>query len=185
MKSGNSDVFINDLGEVAFWGNVTSFNGQDVEWDGIYTGTDIIEHRVVRRGDTVLGHLVGGVEALGLNNAGQILFSVEAQSPDTWRALVLATPVPEGDFQEDNDVDDVDLSIWDNNFGLATSALHNQGDADDDDDVDGRDFLIWQRQYGTPMPAIAVVPEPGAAMLFVMSLGASMTLRRRRVAWAQ
>jgi hypothetical protein len=170
MKPGNSDVFINDLDEVAFWANVTSFNGQPVEWDGIYTGTDIIEDRVVRRGDAVLGHVVSGVEALGLNNAGQILFSVEAQSPDTWRALVLATPVPKADFQEDGDVDDVDLSLWDNNFGLAANALHMQGDADDDDDVDGADFLIWQREYGTPAVAASAVPEPGGAALFLATL---------------
>jgi hypothetical protein len=180
MKPGNSDVFINDLDEVAFWGDVAEFNGQPVEWAGIYTGTDIVEDRVVRRGDTVLGHVVSGVEALGLNNAGQILFSVQAQSPDTWVALVLATPAPEGDFQEDGDVDDVDLALWDNNFGLATNALHMQGDADDDDDVDGRDFLIWQREYGTPAPAAAAVPEPGAAALTGISVGVALAISRRR-----
>ena len=178
MKPGNADAFINDVGDVAFWGSVTEFNGNPVVWQGIYTGPDIVEDRVVVYGDTVLGHVINGTEVLGLNNAGQILFSVEAQSPDTWRALVVATPVPDGDFQEDGDVDDFDLSLWDNNFGLATAALHTQGDADDDDDVDGRDFLIWQREYGTLAIASAAVPEPTGGALVTVAV--FVAHRRRR-----
>jgi hypothetical protein len=163
MKSGNADVFINDAGDVAFWGNVTEFNGNPVTWQGIYTGPDVINDRVLVFGDSILGHVVSGIELLGLNNAGQLLFSVDAQSPDTWRALVLATPLREADFEEDGDVDGADLDNWTAGYGPA--AIHTTGDADGDGDADGGDFLIWQQQLNAP--ATLAVPEPAALALIV------------------
>ncbi len=157
MKSGNADVFINDAGDVAFWGNVTEFNGNPVTWQGIYTGPDIVNDRVLVYGDALLGHVVAGTELLGLNNAGQLLFSVEGQSPDVWRALVVATPIAAADFEEDGDVDGDDLDNW--RLGYGGGATHMQGDADDDGDADGDDLLIWQRQLSVP-PPITPVPEP-------------------------
>ncbi|MDZ4659340.1 MAG: hypothetical protein SH868_17335 [Bythopirellula sp.] len=133
MKPGNADAFINDSGEVAFWGAVSEFNGQPVQWNGIYTGNDIIEDRVVRTGDTVLGHVVNGVEALGLNNTGQILFSVVAQSPDPWAALVVATPTVDGDFDIDGDVDGRDFLAWQR--GESPDAFSPE------------DLATWQAEY--------------------------------------
>jgi hypothetical protein len=182
MKSGNSDVFINDAGDVAFWGDVEEFNGEPVTWEGIYTGPDVISDRVLVRDDSVLGHVVGNVELLGLNNSGQILFSVDSHSPDAWRALVVATPAEAADFEEDGDVDAGDLARWKIHHGTAPSATHSQGDADGDGDGDGNDFLVWQRQLNVPVEvatqANAAVPEPTAMSLALLSLATAS--RRRR-----
>jgi hypothetical protein len=172
MKPGNADVFINDAGDVAFWGAVDEFNGDQ----GIYTGPDIVADRVLVRGDTMLGHLVGTVELMGLNNAGQMLMSVDAQSPDDWRALVVATPAQAADFEEDGDVDAADLERWKLHHGTSPSAAHSQGDADGDGDVDGGDFLVWQRQLSVASEdataAGVAVPEPAGATMAIVLAGA-------------
>jgi hypothetical protein len=181
MKSGNSDAYINDSGQVAFWGGVAEVNGNPVNLSGIYRGSDIVSDRVVVYGDSVLGHVVNATELLGLNNSGQMLFSVEAQSPDDWRALVVATPAQAADFQEDGDVDAGDLDRWKMHHGTSPSAAHSQGDADGDGDVDGGDFLVWQRQLGSSssIAASAAVPEPSATTLALLAL-AIVSCRRRR-----
>lgn len=74
------------------------------------------------------------------------------------------------DFDFDGDVDDVDLSAWETGYGTTTGATYTNGDADEDGDVDGRDFLVWQRQYGSGLGPIIAVPEPTAALLFLLSL---------------
>jgi hypothetical protein len=177
MKPGNADVFINDVGDVAFFGDVDMFNGNPVTWEGIYTGPDVINDRVLVRGDGLLGHVVAGIELLGLNNAGQLLFSVDAQSPDTWRALVVATPIAAADFEEDGDVDRMDLDRWTTHFP-STTAVHTQGDADNDGDADGADFLIWQRQLSVPVTL--AVPEPAAISVLLVGLFIATTRRARR-----
>jgi hypothetical protein len=169
MKPGNSDVYINDSGQVAFWGGVAEVNGNPVNLSGIYRGPDITSDRVVVYGDSVLGHVVNATELLGLNNSGQMLFSVEAQSPDDWRALVVATPAQAADFQEDGDVDAGDLDRWKMHHGTSPSAAHSQGDADGDGDVDGGDFLVWQRQLGsgTSVAPSGAVPEPASTAMAI------------------
>jgi hypothetical protein len=82
------------------------------------------------------------------------------------------------DFDDDGDVDDDDLAIWQTGYNSGT--LHSQGNADGDSDVDGLDFLIWQRSFGwggqAPLAA-AVVPEPsGMALLACLAI---VVLRRR------
>jgi hypothetical protein len=52
------------------------------------------------------------------------------------------------DFNGDNVVDSLDLTIWQANYGTVNTAMQPHGDTDDDFDVDGRDFLNWQRQFG-------------------------------------
>ncbi len=87
-------------------------------------------------------------------------------------------PLP-GDFDNDNDVDENDLGIWQNAFGSLDG-----GDADGDGDTDGTELLLWQRNYtGSSVPAVATVPEPGAGVLMLiglMSMGiVSGSLRRK------
>lgn len=85
------------------------------------------------------------------------------------------------DFDDDDDVDGDDLTIWEGTFG-ATDA----GDADGDGDSDGNDFITWQRQFGLTSPpaaAAAGVPEPSTAalaMLALVGLGAGCCRFRSR-----
>jgi hypothetical protein len=171
-------VFINDAGDVAFWGNVNTYNGNPVQWQGVYTGTDLVHDRVMIDGDSLLGRTVSNLRLLGINDSGQILMSARLSGPENWDILFLATPPLAGDFQEDGDVDDADLTFWRGGLGTTGTAYHMQGDADNDDDVDGRDFLIWQQQYGTPAPAASAVPEPTGAALITAAV--IVAQRRRR-----
>ncbi len=71
----------------------------------------------------------------------------------------------EADFNQDGNVDALDLAEWQGDFGLNANS-----DADSDGDTDGRDFLIWQRQYGqSSLPLVAgstaAVPEPTSLWL--------------------
>jgi hypothetical protein len=81
---------------------------------------------------------------------------------------------PEGDFDGDAKVDELDLGQWRYNFGIDGGS-----DADGDRDSDGADFLAWQRGQGTlaaASPAGVTAPEPSsAALLGVAACG----LRRR------
>jgi len=75
------------------------------------------------------------------------------------------------DFNEDGNVDSIDLAIWETGFGTATGGSHMGGDADEDGDVDGKDFLIWQREFGSPGPlsSFRQIPEPSSLLLVTTS----------------
>jgi hypothetical protein len=77
------------------------------------------------------------------------------------------------DFDEDFDVDGVDLTKWRSGFGTNSTATHMQGDADGDQDVDGADFLVWQRQLGLPSTVATDAPVPEPARDFLL-IGASL-----------
>lgn len=74
----------------------------------------------------------------------------------------------EGDFDEDGDVDDSDLALWEAGYGTTSGATHMQGDANGDGVVDGSDFLTWQEQHTGPIAlesAGTAVPEPTSVVL--------------------
>ena len=85
------------------------------------------------------------------------------------------------DFNGDGSVNATDLSILKANFGATGLEIDSMafGDASRDRRVDGADFLLWQRAFVAGGGALAV-PEPGAALLACMALGA--VSRRRRAA---
>lgn len=94
-----------------------------------------------------------------------------------WFGNPFEPTITPGDFDEDGDVDDDDLSDWRNNFGTGGGA-----DADGDGDSDGADFLAWQQNLGTGVPAIATtaaVPEPAAWLLAVVGLPLLLRARGR------
>ena len=85
------------------------------------------------------------------------------------------------DFNEDGQVNEVDLNTWKGAFGVSLA-----GDANGDGVTNGNDFLVWQRQRGmlppavaTSTPAVAAVPEPASwALALAIVLVAGQPLRR-------
>lgn len=84
-----------------------------------------------------------------------------------------APPLPDpdfadSDFDEDGNVDGVDLAAWETGFGLTGSATKADGDATGEGNVAGDDFMIWQRENGSSLnlnSSAANVPEPAAFAL--------------------
>lgn len=56
------------------------------------------------------------------------------------------TSLNDADFDDDNDVDGVDFTIWQR--GYQVGSTHADGDANGDGIVDGADLAIWESQYG-------------------------------------
>ncbi|MDZ4656360.1 MAG: hypothetical protein SH868_02150 [Bythopirellula sp.] len=83
----------------------------------------------------------------------------------------------EADFNQDGNVDGLDLAEWQGDYGLNSDS-----DADFDGDSDGRDFLIWQQQFGqSTLPLIAastaVIPEPTGLLLATLCGGLALVCR--------
>lgn len=80
------------------------------------------------------------------------------------------------DFNQDNQIDGVDLTIWGGAFGASAA-----GDADGDGNTAGADFLLWQRNFGFAAGgAVALAaPEPGTLLLMAFALAAIPGARRR------
>jgi hypothetical protein len=76
------------------------------------------------------------------------------------------------DFDNDGDVDGMDLGEWKMGFGTTGTAAKADGDADADMDVDGADFLTWRRELGAA--GVSAIPEPAAGLL--LALGAMVCL---------
>jgi hypothetical protein len=103
--------------------------------------------------------------------------------PNAVKLDVVALPSYAADFDEDGDVDGDDLARWQSGFG--EDVLHGDGNADADSDADGADLLTWQQQVGSGVSAAATgqtIPEPSAAMMLVMALGALATRASRKSA---
>lgn len=104
-------------------------------------------------------------------NVGGEVFGLELVKGIEDYALVVDLP---GDFDDDLDVDNVDLGIWEAAYGVNAN-----GDANDDGVGDGQDFLIWQRNYGldySPASAVAV-PEPATGLLILVACVALKRIR--------
>jgi hypothetical protein len=169
MKVGTGEAFINDSGQVAFWGSVSSFGGNPVQWQGVYTGPDVINNRVLVSGDTLLGRSVGAIELLGLNNSGQMLLNVSEQG-GSWQALVIATPKLDGDFNDDGSVDAADYVVW--RKGLGTTRLPEE-------------YGIWRANFGRTAGAgssgshAAPVPGPASSTIVVLALSTVLSTVHR------
>ncbi|MBA3484633.1 MAG: hypothetical protein H0T51_22745 [Pirellulales bacterium] len=84
------------------------------------------------------------------------------------------------DFDNDGDVDGLDLAEWKMGFGTTGTAVKGDGDADADMDVDGADFLVWQQELGSSgASAIAAIPEPATSLLVALAIAACSAAVRR------
>jgi hypothetical protein len=155
---------INSAGDVAF----TAF--LDGGASGLFTGTNPTADRVIANGDPLFGSIINEIviSNASLNDDGLVAFRYSLT--DGRRGIALATPIPatnSADFDMDMDVDGVDFLIWQRGFGILGTATLSQGDANGDLDVDRDDLSVWEQQFG-PVVA-AIVPEPGASMLFIVA----------------
>ncbi len=106
--------------------------------------------------------------------------SAQGQLSSTVTIFGFAAEVP-GDTDCDGDVDDADLLVIEDGFGISTGATIKDGDIDGDGDVDGLDLLFWQQLFAPTAPAAgsAAVPEPSTAFLsLLMVVGCIMVSRR-------
>lgn len=99
----------------------------------------------------------------------------------------LAGAESSADFDDDLDVDGLDLLTWQR--GMGADAGPSGGDADASGLVDGLDLQVWQSQFRPPANTLAAaiaVPEPAAALLGALltlaTVGGSPCGRRRRAA---
>lgn len=76
------------------------------------------------------------------------------------------TPILPGDFDSDQDVDDVDLAQFSSSYGL-----NGLGDANFDGNTNGKDYLEWARNFGTDLSFVATVqiPEPISSSLILVA----------------
>lgn len=106
-----------------------------------------------------LGDETTGAETEGYDSA-QVQFNFQA------------TPVLTADFNDDQSVNHGDFNVWQEHYGMLSTATQEQGDTNADDDVDGHDFLTWQRQLSGESMSLAanVVPEPSTVMLLLLAI---------------
>jgi len=83
----------------------------------------------------------------------------------------------EADFNEDGNVDALDLAQWQGDYGL-----NDDSDANGDGMSDGTDFLVWQQQHGQSSLVVAsqAVPEPSGLCLLALGVCHWIGLSRRR-----
>ncbi len=107
-------------------------------------------------------------------NVGGAVLDLQIVAPQT--ALFQDT----ADFDEDLDIDGADFLAWQRGFGSGTTLA--EGDANISGTVDGVDLGIWEAQFGDitpPLSAVSTVPEPNAAVLFLLGLFALASSRSR------
>ena len=88
------------------------------------------------------------------------------------------TSIP-GDYDNDDNVDGDDLTVWRGDFGDTGAGV--AADGDNDDDADGNDFLIWQRNLGMQAGTVNVgaVPEPAGLSLLLAGMATLAVARYR------
>lgn len=120
--------------------------------------------------DADISALAAGFDAASQQRVGSAYFD----------NFVVRNGIP-GDFDDDGDADAADFAKWKTGFGTTAGGI---ADSDGDQDSDGVDFLTWQRERGVNLlaatPAAAPVPEPAAATLVALAVGACHVLRSVR-----
>lgn len=151
--TASTDFFNNTIEHELVDLNLSLLDSNDVVVYSSQSLADSVEHIFwkVPEGD-------GGTFKLRVTNAGN-----GNEWPEGYGLASWAGEAPEstlGDFNNDGNVNDADLTEWKAGFGTT---------------YDGADFLDWQRNYGTT--PITAVPEPSAILLSVLGLAAVCRLR--------
>lgn len=104
------------------------------------------------------------------NFSGTAINDIRVENTVTVNSISQLAVTP-GDFDLDGDVDQADLAILENGYGIDSGAFVDNGDADMDGDVDGDDFLLWQLNLGVVSSLSAAnVPEPSTIALAALGL---------------
>ncbi len=153
LFSGSAYLFQDD--GIGNWSQVEKLTADDA------AANDLFGEAVALDGNTTL---VGAIGSSG--KGGAYVF----------------TQFSAADFNEDGNVDGLDLASWETGYGTAAGASRMDGDADEDEDVDGSDFLIWQREFGSPGPlsSLRQVPEPSSLLLVTTSFFVIVWKARRK-----
>lgn len=147
---------------------------------GIFLPDSDDTFQIVQTANSVTGAFTNVAEGARLTTTdglGSFVVNYGFNSPFGFNNVVLSDFVfdPSADFDNDGDVDQLDLAAWHAAYGLNSNA-----DSDSDNDSDGLDFLRWQRQFGTTNTSLAdvnVVPEPSTMILIAL---ATALLPRRK-----
>jgi hypothetical protein len=103
-------------------------------------------------------------------NQTNVDLTIDATIVATTSFYVPLAGVP-GDFDEDGDVDNADLTHPTLGFNARFGA-----------NLDGEDFLVWQRHFGTrpPLPIVSAIPAPELSAIGLMAMTAlPLALHRR------
>lgn len=102
--------------------------------------------------------------AFRLSSSDNSIFGMNTPAYVAIDDLVLQVNSTPGDFNLDDAVDGMDLSVWEQHYCVALGGGVTTGDSDEDGDVDGDDFLAWQRNASASQPLLMTVPEPATAL---------------------
>ncbi|MAT69080.1 MAG: hypothetical protein CMJ58_06095 [Planctomycetaceae bacterium] len=162
--------------------------GGDAELDGTFS-VHVLEMLLPIGGSasrvvTTAGAIAGAFDAIPAPGThvgyGVFIDSVTVDDVNALIEVALEQTRYPGDFDQDGDVDGVDLSLWNAGYGAQTGAVLGDGDADADGAVSGRDFMIWQLYHGSGVGDIASVPEPATAALLALAVIAATLITRCR-----
>lgn len=137
---------------------------------GIFEITSRIEDLAGTELATTQTDAVNDAAIAGANTPGSIQFAFrDAFATDSitlhrLRAEIIGNG-PEGDFDNDGDVDGADFLKWQQDFPTSTAA----------------DLAAWQTNYGSgaATPSVGAVPEPTALCLLVLAVAGMAGLRKR------
>jgi poly(beta-D-mannuronate) lyase len=159
--------------------NVDPDNSKSISQDGIYSWTNGSLFTISPSNVGVpLEFRIGKREELAFFDA--LVLELDQSMTAAELDALFAIDYAASDFNQDGNVDGLDLLIWQQHYGDTGANLALLGDADVDNDVDGRDFLIWQREFSPAAPLVSSVvdiPEPTCAMLLVGAMAIMCSLR--------